>query len=118
MVIRVRFKPFGFSACTIGPVVIIYEPKSKIKSLIVHEQVHVKQWKCTWGLFWFLYLFSKSHRLKYEAEAYAEQARQYKWPYRAAKRYAKILANKYFLNVTKQQAFDAIKQKLDMICGY
>lgn len=69
--------PRGFEAITIGTWIFIRHDCSNYDSTIVHELVHVEQFKRTPIIFWFKYLFNQSCRLAYETEAYAKQIKYY-----------------------------------------
>lgn len=47
-------------------------PSVRTTGLVIHEKVHVRQYQEDW-LFQLKYIFSRSARLNYEIEAYAEQ---------------------------------------------
>ena len=95
----------GFAASTYGPFIFIRPTKKGDEGLLAHEKTHVKQfWKNPFfGLF---YLFSKKARFKYEAEAYRVQLAYY--PERL-ETLATILATKYKLNITVDEARAALK---------
>ena len=48
-------------------------PNRNTRALIAHEKVHIEQYQRHGWKFGFLYLFSRAHRLYFEAEAYAAQ---------------------------------------------
>jgi len=74
--------------------------------LLMHEKVHVAQFWRTFGFHSLLYLISKKYRLNAEIEAYKAQltlppATSNPDYYRSL--YAKFIANKYHLNITKEE---------------
>lgn len=97
------------AATTWGPFIFIRPSKRDDVGLLAHEQVHVRQWKRNPFMF-VPYLFSKKRRLAYEVEAYREQLTHY--PERLD-RIAEILATKYRLDITKEQALAALTQPSD-----
>lgn len=50
-------------------------PSLRTRALVAHEEVHVKQWQAEGLRFVLGYWLSRSRRLEYEAQAYAQQAR-------------------------------------------
>lgn len=60
-------------ASTRGPVIVIRPKYEADVGIYRHELMHVKQWFRSFGFSSWLYLFSRSRRAMYEAEAYAEQ---------------------------------------------
>lgn len=67
--------PRDQDAMTLGWIILIRPRCKDDAGLLAHEQVHVRQWKESFGLFWPRYLLSKKWRLRYEIEAYREQLR-------------------------------------------
>lgn len=68
-----RFIPESSQAITIYPFVLIRPTATD--DVVIHELVHIEQFKHEPIVFWFKYLCSKNWRLKYECEAYAKQAK-------------------------------------------
>jgi hypothetical protein len=98
------FIPSRFKATTYGPFIFIRPSAKDDAGLLAHEQVHVKQfWRNP--LFGLAYFFSKKARFKYEAEAYRAQLLHYPERLDAL---ATILATKYKLNITKEDALRAL----------
>ena len=91
-------------ATTWGPFIFIRPRSRGDEGLLAHEQVHVRQWKRNPFMF-VPYLLSKKARLKYEAEAYAEQAKHH--PDRMAA-FARALATQYRLGISEDDALKAI----------
>ena len=102
-----KFIPKRFAAFTLGLVIFIRPAYSLDKGLCEHEKVHVHQFK-TDLLYSLRYTLSKKWRLKYEAEAYAEQMR---WAFdkdKARVLFAGYLVDKYKLGITTEQALAAL----------
>lgn len=99
------FIPERFQATTYGPFIFIRPTKKDDIGLLEHEKVHVRQF---WSnpLFGLEYFFSKEARLKYEAEAYREQL---KYSPGREEVFAGILATRYTLGITIEQALAALK---------
>jgi len=72
-----------------------------------HEIQHVKQWYKTFGLHSFLYIFSKTYRLKSEIEAYKEQLKYY--PDNKIELFAEFICNNYNLNVKKEEIIKKLR---------
>lgn len=102
-----RFVGEGFAGCTRGPIVFIRPKYMCDMGLLAHEQTHVKQWIRTLGMHSFLYLFSKSYRLKAEVEAYKVQLAYY--PDDRSDLFAWFIANNYGLSITKNEAKELLK---------
>lgn len=74
MVIKTnKFMPKWAQGIAIYPFILI-RPEAT-EDVLIHEQVHIEQFKREPIIFWFKYLCSKNWKLKYECEAYAKQAR-------------------------------------------
>jgi hypothetical protein len=97
--------PDRFSGYTVGPIVLIRPAKRDDVGLLKHELVHVKQFWRSFGLFGIAYWLSKKKRFEYEVEAYREQL---KYSPGREQRFAWFLANNYNLDVTEQQALEAL----------
>jgi hypothetical protein len=94
----------GMAATTYGPFIFIRPSKRDDVGLLEHEKVHVRQfWRNP--LFGLAYLFSKKARLRYEVEAYR---RQMEFNPERVLTFAGILATKYRLGITKEQALEAL----------
>jgi hypothetical protein len=93
--------PRGFDGFTPGPLILLRPGASH--ALIEHEKVHVRQFWRSWGLMGVLYLLSRRWRLRYEVEAYREQLRHS--PPGAARALARLLAGKYRLRITEDEAY-------------
>jgi hypothetical protein len=99
--------PARFAATTYGPFIFIRPTKKDDFGLLMHERVHVDQFWRTCGLFGIAYFFSKKKKLQYEAEAYREQLKHY--PDDRTEIFAWILATKYGLNISVDEARAALK---------
>lgn len=101
MIVYTNLMPRWADGMTIGPVILIRPSASGDAALLAHEHVHVDQWKRSFGLFWLLYSLSKTHRLRYEVEAYRAQLAHapHLLHYCAA-----LLATRYRLNITFAEA--------------
>lgn len=96
--------PDKFGACTRAIFVFIRKKYQDDTGLLMHEKTHVKQFYRTLGLHPFLYLLSKTYRLKSEVEAYREQL---KWkPYNAGNKelFAGFLRSKYNLIISRSDS--------------
>ena len=95
-----------FTAETYGPFIFIRPRAKDDVGLLEHEKTHVKQFWRSWGTFGLAYFFSKTARLRYEAEAYREQLK-----YSPGKEdlYASFLVTKYNLGITQEQALAALR---------
>lgn len=100
------FIPPRFGGITYGFLIFIREKYRGDVGLLEHEKVHVRQFWRTFCLFPLIYLLSKKWRFKWEVEAYREQMRHYSDD-RSGK-FAYFIATKYRLNVTAQDAFQAL----------
>ncbi len=102
-----RFVRKGFAGKDFGPFIFIRPDYMDDVGLIRHELVHVKQF-WTEGLFIhsIRYQFSKQYRLDCEVEAYKEQLNHYPEGSRKylTDLFAGYIANKYRLDVSKDQA--------------
>jgi hypothetical protein len=78
--------------------------------LLEHEKTHVKQFWRSFGLYPFLYLFSKKKRLEYEVEAYKVQLLYALDIEMARNKFAEFLANPdfYHLDITKESAIQLL----------
>lgn len=102
LVIETRWLvPRGFDGFTPGPLILLRPGASQ--ALIEHEKVHVRQFWRSWGLMGVLYLLSRRWRLRYEVEAYREQLRHS--PPGAARYMAHVLASRYWLKITEEEAY-------------
>lgn len=102
-----RFVGDNFAGTTYGPFIFIRPQYRADIGLLKHEQVHVAQFKRTFGLMSILYLFTK-WRLRYEVEAYREQLKWY--PDDQTAIFAAFIATKYRLNISIQQATNLLKE--------
>jgi hypothetical protein len=93
----------GATYCT--PFIFIRPSHRGDVGLVEHEKVHVKQFWRAFGLMGLFYAFSKKKRFQYEVEAYR---RQLEFDPQKADLYASFLATKYKLNVTEQEALEAL----------
>ena len=92
---------------TRGPIILIKPQCRDDTGLHIHELTHVKQWFRTLGIHSFLYLFSKSYRLKAEVEAYREQLKHYLDDRSAL--FAHYLANDYGFEISQEEAMRLLK---------
>lgn len=110
----VIFNSFGvpqrFAAYSWGPIIWVSPAYRDDLPLIHHEQVHSRQFWRTFGLHGIFYTLSKTYRFKAEVEAYGEQVKKaLELGIRPDERYfAKLITTHYNLDVTQQQALDAI----------
>jgi len=98
--------PKRFAGVSYGVLVIIRPAYKDDEGLLAHELHHCKQWWRTLGIYGILNHFSKRWRFKYEVEAYAVQLR-YVTPGQETyylNMYAGFIADKYGLDVTKEEA--------------
>jgi hypothetical protein len=96
--------PARFAGTTSGPFVFIRPEFKNDIGLLNHELVHVKQfWKNP--LMSLLYQFSKTYRLRYEAEAYKTQL---EYAPGRLDLFAGFLVSNYNLQITLDQARQAI----------
>ena len=65
--------PNGMKAITLGWIALIDRSKKGDKGYKAHEQTHIYQFDRDPFRFWYRYASSKDWRLRYEAEAYANQ---------------------------------------------
>ena len=99
------FIPARFGGTTYGIFVFIRPKYKNDIGMLKHELTHVKQfWRNP--LFGLWYYFSKTSRLKYEAEAYKAQLVCY--PDSRKKLFAQYLVNNYSLGITYDQAIAAL----------
>ena len=99
-----RLIPAKFAGMTVGPFVFIRPNYKDDVGLLNHELTHVKQF---WNnpLMVLLYQFSKTYRLRYEAEAYKTQL---EYAPGRLDLFAGYLVSKYNLQITLDQARQAI----------
>lgn len=102
-----RFVPDGFAGCARGPLIFIRPDYRDDKGLLEHEKVHRRQWLGTLSLHSLLYLFVPDYKFRAEVEAYREQLKHY--PDDRSKLFAGFIANDYGLDVTEQEALDALR---------
>lgn len=100
----------GAKATTRGPFIFVDPAFASDPGLVPHEEVHVAQFWRTFGLHVLLYRFNASYRLKAEVEAYKVQLQCYPAGERDARQvdYAAYLASHYSLNITQEQAMQAL----------
>lgn len=99
--------PAGVDGITLGPLILIRRGCEDDAGLIAHERVHQRQQLRLLWLPWLaLYLASRRFRLAQETEAYREQLRHY--PDDRSHQLASHLATRYRLNITHQEALDAL----------
>lgn len=104
-----RLIPEGFAAITLWPLILIRPEFRGDDGLHAHEEVHWQQIICTLGLFYPLYLLSKKYRLKVEVAAYREQL-----TYGGdAEYFAELLATRYRLGITKDEARHALTKEYE-----
>lgn len=104
-----RFIGDGFAGCARGPFIFIRPEHKGDAGLLAHEQMHVKQWIRTLGMHSVMYALSASYRLKSEVEAYKRQM----WfcvPDMADK-FAGFISTKYNIQISKEDALKALKDK-------
>lgn len=104
------FVPKRFAAYTYGPIIFVKPAYRNDVALIHHERVHTHQFWRTFGLHGIRYMLSKQYRFKAEVEAYGEQVKkilELKQRPNEAK-FARFIATLYNLDVTEQQALDAL----------
>lgn len=89
------------AGCARGPVILIRPEYRGDTGLLEHEKTHVWQFWRTFGLHSFLYLFSKSYRLKAEVEAYRVQLT---YASAQALRFAGFLSANYGLDISQEDA--------------
>lgn len=106
--------PKNFKAITLGWVALIDESKRKDPDYKRHEGTHVKQFNRNPFLYHYRYCFSKRWRLRYEAEAFANEVRPYTGAARRKELYknAKFLAGNYRLNISIERAITEIEKYL------
>lgn len=104
------FIPKRFAAYSYGPIILVRPKYREDLPLIHHEQVHSRQFWRTFGLHGIRYMFSKEYRFKSEVEAYGEQVKKMlELKMRPNEpRFARLIATHYNLDVTEQQALNAI----------
>jgi hypothetical protein len=102
-----KFIPERFSGMTYGPIALIRPHCKDDIGLIEHEKVHIDQWCRTLGFHSFMYLFSKSYKLKAEVEAYKEQIKYYKED--KTKLFAGYLCSNYGFKITLNEAIALLK---------
>lgn len=96
-----KFVPKNAAGCACAFLIFIRPDYKNDIGLLEHEKVHVLQWKRTFGLHSYLYLFSKSYRLKSEVEAYKKQL---EYSPNSAELFAKYIATMYNINITQEEA--------------
>jgi hypothetical protein len=97
--------PARFAATTYGPFIFIRPTYKNDVGLRAHELTHVVQfWKNP--LFGLAYYFSKTARLRYEAEAYKAQLLHCTSDKKEL--FAQFLCKNYKLNITHEQALAAL----------
>jgi hypothetical protein len=101
------FVPDRFAAITIWPFVFIKPQYKDDIGLRKHEEVHLRQFLSTYGLFWAFYLLSKKYRLNAEVEAYKEQLRWYDDDRTVM--FAVYISTKYKLNISVEAATALLK---------
>lgn len=104
------FVPKRFGALTVGPLVFI-RPRYRDTDpgLLAHELVHVRQfWRNPLMGIW--YQLSQRSRLEYELEAFVAQIKCYPSP--DIDWYANMLATKYRLEISKEQARQLLLDRL------
>jgi hypothetical protein len=103
-----KFIPTRFAGITYGPVVFIRPEYKSDAGLLAHELTHVAQFWKQFITFGFLYLFSRTHRLGYEVEAYQEQLKHSPGN---EKLYAQMLSTMFDLRVSFDQALFLIRNQ-------
>lgn len=102
--------PKKYAAYSYGPIIFVRPEYREDYALIHHEQVHSRQFWRAFGLHGIRYMLSKDYRFKSEVDAYGEQIKKTlelkKRPNEP--RFAKMIATLYNLDVTEQQALDAL----------
>jgi hypothetical protein len=101
------FVPRRFGAITIYPFIFMKKKFKDDIGLRKHEEVHLKQFWPSFGMFWPMYLLSKKYRLKVEVEAYKEQIKWYDDD--RSELFAEYLSTKYMLDITKEEALSLLK---------
>jgi len=106
----------GFAGVCVGPWVKIRPEYKHDEGLLQHELTHAKQWWRTLGIHGWLVLFRcKKHIFKSEVEAYAVQV-TYCPEHLMLSRvdlFAGFIADKYGLDVTREEAKTAILNELE-----
>ena len=69
---RHSFLTRGMDGYSYGFFAVIRESKRWDISLLRHEEEHLRQFRASWGLSFFLYYLFDERRLQYEAQAYAK----------------------------------------------
>ena len=104
-----RFIPSHFAGCMMViafiPFIFIRPKYRDDAGLCCHELTHVRQYFRTLGLHVFLYWLFERYRFEAELEAYKEQAKHY--PDDRKELFAGFIAQKYKLNITKEQVLEA-----------
>jgi len=98
--------PKTAAGCARGIFILIRPQYKDDIGLLAHERVHVKQYVRSFGLSGILYKLSKKHRYKYELEAFKRQVAVS--GSHTADHLASRLAENYGLDITKEQALEAI----------
>jgi hypothetical protein len=102
---RALFWADGFTVCQ--RLILIRPEHRNSPGLLAHERTHVRQMQRIGTLkFIALYLFSRKHRMAFEVEAYKTSI-MYSGP-GSVDFFAGVLAKKYFLNITVEQAREAL----------
>lgn len=104
MIFYTNWLPARFDGFTIGPLSLIRPAFRDDAGLQAHEAVHRAQFVGN-PLMGLLYLFSARHRLAAEAAAYHAQLIHQP---EALDKFAQLLATDYRLDITRQQAKEAI----------
>lgn len=101
LIIRTSFTLSGWmDGRCLGPVVLIRPEAWDDAGIMEHELTHTRQFWSSFGTMGLFYLFSKKHRMGYEVEAYRAQIREGL----PVKRAAELLAGRYGLGITAEQA--------------
>jgi hypothetical protein len=96
----------NMKGATYGPFIFIRPASKDDRGMLEHEKTHVRQFYRN-PLFGLWYWLSKKDRLRYEAEAYREQLRWYEDD--RTEKFAELLMTRYGLNITKEEALQALK---------
>jgi len=106
----------GFAGVSYGPWIKMRPEYKDDNPLLQHELTHCKQWYRTFGIHGWLVLFgNKKHIFESEVEAYAVQAslQPELMILSRVDLYATFISTKYGLNVTKDEAKEALMGKLE-----
>jgi len=97
-----------------GTCKIVIRPKFRHnKCILLHELVHVKQYRRNW-LHDFMYSFFKDYRYKAELEAYGTQMKCHKRTYKTIKDVVNII-NALYYNYGLELSYDAIELDVQRI---